>query len=261
MNFIEIDCREQTGEWSMSDLQSHDYFEIYFLLKGTRRLFLGEKIYTVSAPAVCVIPPFCMHKTEGGAYRRININVSVDLLFDEELSFLNSLGKTVIYKLDLDRAELFLQILESAAISTPRPESRYLTQSYLHILIHLLKNDCISPSDITPDSPKQKTNVVLSKIIEYINENYKEDFSIETLCHKFFISKNTLCAQFHSLMNCSATQYRTFVRISKAKELLASTSKSMEVIAEECGFSSANYFCLIFKKNVGIAPSYYRKAK
>ena len=75
MSFVEIDERIRSREWSMSELQSHDYFEMYFLLEGSRRLFIDDKIFDISAPAACVIPPFCMHKTEGGAYRRINVNV------------------------------------------------------------------------------------------------------------------------------------------------------------------------------------------
>ena len=260
MNFVEIDMKEHTGESSMSELQSHDYFEIYFLLSGTRRVFIKDRIFTVSAPAVCVIPPFCMHKTEGGACRRINVNVSADVLSEVELSFLNSLSEKNIFSLELSEKKLFLPLLESAAACESTPQSAYLSESYLHILLHLLKKDCISSRELDFEIGKRK-EVVISKIIEYINSNYREDFSIDELCHSFFISKNNLCAKFRKIMKCSVMQYLTFVRISKAKELLASTSKPMEAIAEECGFSSANYFCLIFKKNVGIAPTYYRKAK
>ena len=48
MHFIEIDCKERLGEWSMSSLQSHKYFELYFLLEGTRRFFLNNKIFNKS---------------------------------------------------------------------------------------------------------------------------------------------------------------------------------------------------------------------
>ena len=30
-------------------------------------------------------------------------------------------------------------------------------------------------------------------------------------------------------------------------------------ISDECGFSSANYFCLIFKKREAVSPATYRK--
>ena len=261
MDFVEIDLKETKGEWSMSDLQSHDYYELYFLLEGTRRLFLGERIANVTAPALCVIPPFCMHKTEGGAYRRINVNVSPRVLTECEEQKLERLSASYIFKLMPRSGELILPLLESAIYTRPTPDNCGLTNAYLHVLLHLLDGECLSPLEIAASVPEKRVNATVTRVIEYVNKYYNEDFSIEMLCHKFFISKNTLCKEFRTLMSCSVIEYRTFVRISRAKELLASTEKSMEAIAEECGFSSANYFCLIFKKNVGIAPSYYRKAK
>ena len=44
-------------------------------------------------------------------------------------------------------------------------------------------------------------------------------------------------------------------RVVLAREL------SMEEIAELCGFSGANYFGLVFKKNVGLSPANYRKSR
>ena len=45
------------------------------------------------------------------------------------------------------------------------------------------------------------------------------------------------------------------------KDAKKSLAQGLDEIAEECGFSSANYFSLIFKKEVGISPFNYRKAK
>jgi transcriptional regulator GlxA family with amidase domain len=42
---------------------------------------------------------------------------------------------------------------------------------------------------------------------------------------------------------------------------LSSSDYSMEKIAELCGFPSANYFGLIFKKHYGISPLNYRKKR
>ena len=262
MNFVEIDSRDMHSEWSMSELQSHEYFELYFLLEGTRRLFLGDKIYTVNAPKLSVIPPFCMHKTEGDAYRRINLNVSPGLLSECELESLSELSRVPLHTLDKGAEELLIPLLESALVCNPTPRGDDLALSYTHVILHLLTADgCLKPCNTVPEAPSGRQDEAIKKIIEYINKHYREDFSIDLLCRTFFISKNTLSREFHALMRCSVMEYRTFVRISRAKELLAEGTMSMEKIAEECGFSSANYFSLIFKRNVGIAPTYYRKSK
>ena len=65
MSFIEIELQERTNDWSTPKFQSHNYFELYFLLKGSRIFFINDKIYNITASIACIIPPFAMHKTEG----------------------------------------------------------------------------------------------------------------------------------------------------------------------------------------------------
>mgnify|MGYP003319274626 CR=1 FL=1 len=56
-------------------------------------------------------------------------------------------------------------------------------------------------------------------------------------------------------------EYLLKVRLDNAKFLLLNTNKSIENIAESCGFSSANYFSLMFKRKIGISPLNYRKPR
>lgn len=245
----------------MSSLQSHDYYELYFLLEGSRRFFFNDKIFHITAPTACIIPPFCMHKTEGNAYRRINVNVSAKALSEREKAFLDELGKNVVFAIDVKKAALFLNLLENVVLSDNDTPSEKLADSFLHVLLFLLKQDCLQPlqASITTNDPQDRS--VAMQIVAYIHDHFFEEFSIQDLCETFFISKNVLCLKFKKLMHCSVMQYRQFIRISKAKELLASTKKSVTEIARVCGFSSENYFSLIFKHEVGLSPTNYRKAK
>jgi AraC-like DNA-binding protein len=260
MHFIEIDCKERLGEWSMSSLQSHKYFELYFLLEGTRRFFLNNKIFNITAPTVCIIPPFCMHKTEGDAYRRININVSADVLAPKERELLDKLGEAVVFNLDTAKGALFLELLESAAALPQHRSQEELCDSFLHVLLYLLNGGLLTPyRDSLPADTVLDSAAI--QVAGYIHDNYRDAITLAKLCEKFFISRNTLCHRFRQLMHCSVMEYLQFIRISKAKELLSSTKKGMKEIAEECGFATANYFSLIFKQRVGISPINYRKAK
>ena len=44
-----------------------------------------------------------------------------------------------------------------------------------------------------------------------------------------------------------------------AKELLQNTNDSINEIAEKVGYQDTRYFSKLFKKNIGIKPSEYRK--
>lgn len=99
------------------------------------------------------------------------------------------------------------------------------------------------------------------QIVAYFNENFNEKITIKGLCEKFYLSKNTLCKNFKKVMGFSVLEYANYVRINKAKELLSLGKTSVEEIAERCGYISANYFGLAFKKAVGVSPVAYKKSK
>ena len=73
MAYIEFEKSVRAAEWSMHRLHSHAHYEIYFLSQGSRSFYLANALLTLNAPAVLVIPPHVMHKTEGGICASIQI--------------------------------------------------------------------------------------------------------------------------------------------------------------------------------------------
>ena len=55
-------------------------------------------------------------------------------------------------------------------------------------------------------------------------------------------------------------QYVRDCQIQHATELLQTTDLSLEEIAEQCGFTDANYFTRTFKKINGLSPNEFRKS-
>ena len=53
-------------------------------------------------------------------------------------------------------------------------------------------------------------------------------------------------------------EYMTLTRIQKALSLLRSTSISVSIIANRCGYTTDAYFCRAFKKSMGVTPGEYR---
>ena len=111
MSFIEIEYRNQNQEWNMADLQSHNFYEIYYLLDGQRNIFLEDKIFTLQENSIVIIPPFHMHKTEGGPYKRINLYISPDLLDESEKKFLDSCSSFLCFRLENQKKNIILSLL------------------------------------------------------------------------------------------------------------------------------------------------------
>lgn len=97
------------------------------------------------------------------------------------------------------------------------------------------------------------------KIIDYINENFYKEITIQTLSQDFMINSNYISQLFKKEVGITFTDYITNLRIDYAKELLRETKFSLEEIANKCGYTDYFYFIRVFKKITGIAPGQFRR--
>lgn len=258
MAFIEIEKVIRDFEWSMNELHSHHNYELYYLSKGERRFFLTNDLISISAPCFIVIPPEVLHKTDGGNYERYNINVNEKYLSNFQSETLQELALKIIVPNDEANVR-FLDILEKMTVVEKK--DRYFDSkmnalfSYFIFSLTELNNDITVKSEHT----LSKNDNATMNIIKYINENYKDNITLDSLSREFFASKPTIINHFKTVTNSSPINYLIQVRINHAKLLLTSTNMSINEISEKCGFSSPNYFSLIFKKKVRMSPSDYRQ--
>src|SRR6188474_1350972 len=91
----------------------------------------------------------------------------------------------------------------------------------------------------------------------YIDDNYHEPIDLEVVSKKAFISKFHFHRLFRKVYRQTPHQYITKKRIDKAKDLLAE-NKPVTEVCNEVGFESIGSFSMLFKKEIGFAPQYYR---
>ena len=104
-------------------------------------------------------------------------------------------------------------------------------------------------------------DVRLKKSLQHINENYNQDISIKTLAEIEGICVSRYRDIFSKQIGISPKQYLTHQRITNACTLLSTSKKSIEEIAESCGYTDIRYFYRVFKNIVGIPPSQFRKTQ
>lgn len=97
------------------------------------------------------------------------------------------------------------------------------------------------------------------KIQEYINQNYEQNITLDSIANEFHISYSYLSSCFSQYANRGFNEYLNEVRIKRAKELLVSTDNLIADISEMVGYSDQSYFGKVFKKITGLSPSVYRR--
>ena len=97
--------------------------------------------------------------------------------------------------------------------------------------------------------------VVTAKL--YIDDNFAEPIDLKDISEKAFLSRFHFHRLFTRIYRKTPHQYLTRKRIEKAKDLLAE-NKPVTDVCNEVGFESIGSFSVLFKKEIGFAPQYYR---
>lgn len=130
----------------------------------------------------------------------------------------------------------------------------YFTETQISYFTDLL------PRILFQDAIEIENDSIIEEICRYIENNLKEDLSINSLSQEFFISKNKLYSIFEENLKTTVNNYITSRRIEKAKELLKNTNEPVYKIAEDIGINNYTYFCKLFKRKTGKTPRDYKTA-
>lgn len=257
-SFIEVEKVISTQPSKIHPIHAHKHYEIYFLTKGTRRLLFANSLYSVDAPAIVIIPPQILHATEGGPFERYNVDASevaldpfqLDIIEDKQLRLLKPTDK---------QAKVLIDLLDEIKQLDPlKKHSNIAFNTLFSYYLYLIGKLDEDPENIIMHKSDFVPSLVLN-IISFLKENFRESITLDSLSKKFSVSKATLIYNFNKYLHSSPVDYLINIRIQQAKAALTDTNKNLSEIAENCGFSNANYFSLMFKRKVGVSPANYRK--
>jgi two-component system response regulator YesN len=106
---------------------------------------------------------------------------------------------------------------------------------------------------------RMKGNPVVNKARQYLDRAFADpSLTFQDVVDHVSMSSSHFSTVFSQEMGVTFTEYLTFLRLGKAKELLAETSMRSSEIAYSVGYNDPHYFSYLFKKNVGMTPSEFR---
>ena len=96
----------------MTYFHCHDYYELFFLLDGTRNFFKDTFFYQLRPQALAVSKPYEMHKFQGDAYSRILIHISKDWLSRGQIQYLDDLAEKGVLIFDEEKFGAICNVLK-----------------------------------------------------------------------------------------------------------------------------------------------------
>lgn len=96
---------------------------------------------------------------------------------------------------------------------------------------------------------------IIRQVQEYLSVHYREVITLGDLADRFHVNANYLSTLFRETTGATFSNYLAQIRIEQAARLLRSTHLRIHSVAQETGFSDSRYFCRVFKKITGLAPT------
>lgn len=264
-----ITKRKMASYYNLPSPHSHSQYEIYYLINGTRKIFLDTSIYTLNKGDLVFIPINTIHRVTYGddkAHERIALRFDdscvPDIKKNQQINV--SLKKTFIQSpvIHISTSSrnyiegLFNRILAEYELSDDFSEIniKNCLQELLIFLIryNLHKNNKYAPNIDMNDS-------IMQEAAKFIRANYQKNLSLEDVAGHVNISPTYFSKKFKTATGFGYREYLINIRIQQASRLLLETKMSITEIALECGFNDSNYFGDVFRRAKGISPLKYRK--
>lgn len=129
-------------------------------------------------------------------------------------------------------------------------------KSYLYGLFVLLMREHVE-TVLTDSQVKQRMKNIkrFNTILEYIEENFRRDLTLEAISETAHMSKYHFCRMFKQMTGHTVSHYINSLRIQEADDLLMTSDMSISEIAFQVGFHDTSYFSRIYKKFKEASPS------
>lgn len=246
------------------NIHIHDCCEVFFCLSGGKSFLIGGQIYDVSDNDIFVINQYEAHKItydNFGSFRRFVFQISPEFLHDcstreTDLSkcfYPHKHGFDHRVHLDKAAAEKMKQRLQLLSSDFGYGDDVIKRGIMIEILVDI--NRAILEREGV-DS-RSRSNKAVTLAMDYINKNFGEPITLESVAKASYLSVNQLCRLFSEHCGTTVAKYITSKRITEAKKMLAS-GKSVTEVAMLCGFGDYSGFIRVFKKNVGVTPGKYK---
>ncbi len=251
----------------------HPYIEMIYVYTGVFKQTINNKEVSLSEGDICILDTNVYHSYEPLGEDDIIINILISKSFFD-INFMGMLYNNDVFSNFLAKEMNDKKIVQYLIFKSMKSESikdimtkllcefydktiGYETVIRLNILLLFTELLRIKKLSSEEDPINQYNDSVISKINNYLKENYKDATLKKVAIH--FNYHPVYMSDF--IKNKTGINFKDMIQEYKLKEaciLLESTNLSISEIINKVGYSNTSYFYKIFKEHFHVTPNLYR---
>ncbi|WP_197046765.1 AraC family transcriptional regulator [Oceanobacillus salinisoli] len=263
------------GIWDNVEYHSHQEYEIFLFHSGTCRYLIHNQIYDLEPGDILIMDGLALHKPNvpsNGEYVRSTVHFSPQwlkgmlkeagglYLLEVFQNLHHCLIRTKVCE-ESKQLEKVISRMEEIKRSSPSNDvNSELEMKALLIQVLTIVHRLGNLESLKVSNDKMEKAQHAENIAEYIQENYMNRITIDSIAAALNISKSYVSHVFKEMTGFTIMEYVMGSRLTQAKYLLeAEPRKALKEIANESGFESVSHFSRYFKSKVGVTAKEYRR--
>ena len=250
---------KNNGYWTETE-HNHDFVEILLVKSGKGTIDIAGTVTKIKKGDIIIYNAGTPHKETGDAHKPLNLYfIALGKLSITDLpeNYLLPPGYSNYYSAGKN-FEIFCTMFEIMIKEFDKKEQFYaeiaqnISRTFLMYLFRIINST-------EGEKEQLHSNRAIMRAVEFINENYHREFSLDEIADHCYVNKYYLSHLFPAHKHMTLKQFLITRRIDEAKKLLCSEELSVSEIAQQVGIPDATYFSRLFKRETGESPINYRK--
>jgi len=229
----------------------HSAMEVYYILDGEIEAVVNDVTYRVKKGEILAINPFEVHQYKMIGYALCAVLIfSTNFMTDFYKLYKNQKIKTLLT--DKEKNILIFDVIKG--IKPSFNNNDYISTLGKKGYINLLLDKIVTSYGTVP---KIEASLDITKILEFLYDNYNKTITLDTLAKKFNFSKTSISRMLSKYLHTDLRLFINNLRAEQADILLKNQQyddKTVIQIAFDCGFDSAATFYRAYKRRFGTLP-------
>lgn len=264
-----VEYVKRSRPYTMTVDHFHSFYEIYYLLSGSRIYFVQDRTYRVEQGDLVFLAKNVLHKTmqgESASHERFIVHFGDDFVRQRggahaELLLEPFRQSSPVIRLPREEQRAVDRLIRRMAeeIGSKPPGYELVPPAAVADLLLLAARHVHEQAPLPAYENLSPKEAKISEVVRYINAHYNTPLKLGELADRFYVSRHHLSRTFKEVTGFAFSDYLVLTRIKEAQALLRDTDRSIADIASAAGFDNFSHFGKTFKKITRQSPREYRK--